>query len=78
MGNRPKGIIKIKGRIQSYNVLFFFGLLAGILCRLTDFFPYESLWSLPSIATLFGFWIASVSLITYCIMFFLIYWPYLL
>lgn len=27
---------------------------------------YESLWSLPSIATLFGFWIASLSLITYC------------
>ena len=38
----------------------------GILCRLTDFFSYESLWSLPSIATLFGFWVASVSLITYC------------
>ena len=66
MDNRTKGITKIKGRIQSYSVLFSFGIVAGILCRLTDFFPYESLWSLPSIATLFGFWIASVSLITYC------------
>ena len=66
MDNRTKCITKIKGRSQSYNVFFSFGLLAGILCRLTDFFPYESLWSLPSIATLFGFWIASVSLITYC------------
>lgn len=58
--------MKIKDSIQSYSVLFFFGILVGILCRLTDFFPYESLWSLPSIATLFGFWIASVGLITYC------------
>ena len=66
MDNRAKGIMKIKGGIRSYSVLFSFGILAGILCRLTDFFPYESLWSLPSIATLFGFWIASVSLITYC------------
>lgn len=41
-------------------------MLAGVLCRLTDFLPYEeSLWSLPSIATLFGFWIASVGIITY-------------
>ena len=58
--------MKIKDNIQSYSVLFFLGILAGVLCRLTDFFPYESLWSLPSIATLFGFWIANVSLITYC------------
>ena len=41
-------------------------MAAGSLCRLTDFLPYEeSLWSLPSIATLFGFWIASVGIITY-------------
>ena len=57
---------KLKDRIRLYSILFFIGILVGILCRLTDFFPYESLWSLPSIATLFGFWIASVSLITYC------------
>lgn len=44
----------------------FYWNIGGIFCRLTDFFSYESLWSLPSIATLFGFWIASVSLITYC------------
>lgn len=44
----------------------FYWNIGGIFCRLTDFFSYESLWSLPSTATLFGFWIASVSLITYC------------
>ena len=66
MDNRAKGIMESKGGIRSYSVLFSFGILVGVLCRLTDFFPYESLWSLPSIATLFGFWIASVSLITYC------------
>ena len=40
------------------------GIFAGILCRLSDLFPYESLWSLSSVATLFGFWIVSVSVIT--------------
>lgn len=58
--------MKIRDSIQSYLALFLFGNLAGIICRLSDFFPYESLWSLPSIATLFGFWIASVGIITYC------------
>ena len=45
-------------------IIFVIGILAGILCRLSDLFPYESLWSLSSIATLFGFWIASVTVIT--------------
>ena len=58
--------MKIKDSIPSHFLLFLFGILAGILCRLSDFFPYESLWSLPSIATLFGFWLASVGIITYC------------
>lgn len=40
-------------------------MAVGVLCRLTDFLPYEeSLWSIPSVATLFGFWIASVGMIT--------------
>ena len=45
-------------------IIFLIGISAGILCRFSDLFPYESLWSLSSIATLFGFWIASVSVIT--------------
>lgn len=57
--------MKIDDNVKSYSVLFLTGMCAGVLCRLTDFLPYEeSLWSLPSIATLFGFWIASVSMIT--------------
>ena len=44
-------------------VIFLIGISSGIVCRLSDLFPYESLWSLSSIATLFGFWIASVSVI---------------
>lgn len=57
--------MKIRENKKSYFVLFLIGMAAGILCRLTDFFPYEeSLWSFPSIATLFGFWIASVGIIT--------------
>ena len=44
--------------------LFLAGILAGVLCRLSDFCPYESLWSFSSVATLFGFWIVSVGVIT--------------
>lgn len=57
--------MKIKDNYQSYLCLFLLGLFAGIVCRLSDFFPYESLRSLSSIATLFGFWIASAGVITY-------------
>lgn len=57
--------MKLKDSYQSYSCLFLLGILAGILCRLSDFFPYESLWSLPSVATLYGFWIASIGVITY-------------
>lgn len=56
--------MKIKDNYKSYILLFLAGVLAGIICRLSDFFPYESLWSLSSIATMFGFWIASVGVIT--------------
>lgn len=39
----------------------------GIFCRLTDFFSYESLWSLPSIATLFDFIFAVIlGVLLYC------------
>lgn len=57
--------MKISNNTKTYCVLFLIGIIAGILCRLTDFLPYEeSLWSLPSMATLFGFWIASIGIIT--------------
>ena len=56
--------IIIKNSLKSYALLFMLGILAGVVCRLSDFLPYESLWSFSSIATLLGFWIASVGLIT--------------
>lgn len=58
--------MKIRDSIKSYFILLLLGNVAGIICRLSDFFPYESLWSLSSVATMFGFWIASVTVITYC------------
>lgn len=42
-----------------------FGLVAGIITRLSDFFPNDDLWSFSSIATLFGFWMLTVTLIIY-------------
>lgn len=57
--------MKIRDQKKSYFIIFLIGMAVGVLCRLTDFLPYEeSLWSLPSVATLFGFWIASVGMIT--------------
>ncbi|MCM3758534.1 hypothetical protein M3197_13795 [Sporosarcina aquimarina] len=49
-------------RYLLYTIL---GLAAGIITRLSDFFPYDSLWSFSSIATLFGFWIVTVTLVIY-------------
>lgn len=57
--------MKIRDHKKSYFIIFLIGMAVGVLCRLTDFLPYEeSLWSIPSVATLFGFWIASVGMIT--------------
>lgn len=47
----------------SYILTAGFGCLAGILTRLTDFFPNDDLWSFSSIATLFGFWMVTVTLV---------------
>lgn len=48
---------------KSYILMAGLGCLAGVLTRLTDFLPYDSLWSFSSIATLFGFWIVTVTLV---------------
>ena len=45
----------------SYALVFAAGLLAGIATRLTDFCDGSSLWGFHAIATLFGFWIISVT-----------------
>ena len=41
------------------------GLVAGLITRLSDFFPNDDLWSVSSIATLFGFWMVTVTLVIY-------------
>lgn len=51
--------------MKSYSAIFLTGILIGYICRLADYLPAETLWSFSSIQTLFGFWIASVGLITY-------------
>lgn len=57
--------IMLKDTLRSYILIFIIGLSAGIICRLTDLFPNNSLWSFSSIATLYGFWIFSITLIVY-------------
>lgn len=57
--------MKLKDDFKSYSLTFLIGILAGVICRMSDSFSYEDLWSLSSIATMFGFWIASVVVITY-------------
>ncbi len=56
---------KIPNSLKAYLAMFWLGILAGVACRLSDIFPYDSLWSLSSIASLFGFWIASAGAITW-------------
>lgn len=56
---------EIQIEIKSYLNYVGLGLVAGIITRLTDFFPNDDLWSFSSIATLFGFWIVTVTFITY-------------
>lgn len=61
-----KELIKIKlNSLKSYILSTVLGILAGIITRLSDFFPNDNLWSFSSIATLFGFWILTVSLVIY-------------
>lgn len=52
--------------MKSYTVIFLTGILAGILTRLTDFGPRNSIWGISAIATLFGFWIFSETVIVLC------------
>ncbi|ADC51489.1 hypothetical protein BpOF4_17240 [Alkalihalophilus pseudofirmus OF4] len=52
-------------QFKSYLLYIVFGLAAGMITRLSDFFPNDDLWSLSSIATLFGFWMVTVTLVIY-------------
>lgn len=56
---------EIQNHFKSYLLNVGFGLVAGIITRLSDFFPNDDLWSFSSIATLFGFWMLTVTLVIY-------------
>lgn len=56
---------QLQDTMKSYLFVTGLGLVAGILTRLTDFFPADTLWSWSSIATLFGFWIVTVTFLIY-------------
>ena len=49
--------------IKSYIAIFLTGILVGCICRLTDYFPADTLWSFSSTQTLLGFWIISNTII---------------
>lgn len=60
-----KNIIILKDTLQSYILVFFIGITAGVFCRLTDLFPSNTFWGFSSIATLYGFWVFSITMLVY-------------
>lgn len=56
---------KLRNNLQSYMLVVLIGLAVGLVTRLSDFFPNDTLWAFSSIATLFGFWIVTATLIIY-------------
>lgn len=56
---------KFRNCFKSYLLVISLGLVAGIITRLSDFFPNNDLWCFSSIATLYGFWMLTVTLVIY-------------
>lgn len=56
----------LQDKLISYSKIFLVGVVVGILTRLTDLLPAGGLWAFESIATLFGFWIVSVTVLVKC------------
>lgn len=54
---------RIRSPLKSHLLYMWLGLAAGVVTRLSDFSPNDDVWSFSSIATLFGFWVVSVTLI---------------
>ncbi|MDP4181942.1 MAG: hypothetical protein Q8942_12725 [Bacillota bacterium] len=57
--------MRFKDSFKSYLLVIGLGLLAGIITTLLNLFPNDTLWSLSSIASVFGFWMITVTLIVY-------------
>ena len=53
--------MRFKQNLKSYMLVVVLGLIAGLITRISDLFPYDTLWSLSSIATLFGFWMTTTT-----------------
>jgi hypothetical protein len=56
---------KRQTHLKSYPLFIGLGLIAGAITRLSDFFPNDDIWSFSSIATLFGFWMLTVTIVIY-------------
>ena len=54
---------RIKNDKRSYMKIFAVGIFIGIITRLLDFCPPDTLWSFSSIQTLLGFWMITNTLI---------------
>ena len=57
--------MRFKNNFKSYLLVIGLGLVAGLLTTLMNLFPYDTLWSLSSIASAFGFWIITTTLVIY-------------
>lgn len=57
--------MRFKQNLKSYMLIIILGLIAGLITRLSDLLPDDTLWSLSSIATLFGFWMVTTTLVIY-------------
>lgn len=50
-------------KFKDYLHICSYGLIAGVLARLTDFLPTSNLWYIQSISTLHGFWIICMAVL---------------
>jgi hypothetical protein len=57
--------MRFKDSFKSYLLVIGLGLAAGLLTTLLNLFPYDTLWSFSSIASAFGFWIITTTLVIY-------------
>lgn len=55
--------ISLKNTPKSYLAIFIIGIIIGCICRLTDYFPAETLWGFSPIQTLLGFWIITNTIV---------------
>ena len=56
-------VYRFNGSCKSYILVTGIGFLVGIITRLSDYLPYDTLWSFSSIASAFGFWIVTTTCI---------------